>query len=113
MLLFLKHLPPRIITHGHVDVKYAHYGLNFYNVDANYIMESFAKLLQDLEKTTNIFSSCFIRGSGTTSLYDVVLDGKEVCLTSLEECSQQLVHGEVLPPTLYEQLGNCANNNKY
>ena len=57
MLLFSTHPPPCIITHGHVDVKYAHYGLNFYNGDANHIVESFAKLLQDLEKTTNIFFS--------------------------------------------------------
>ena len=114
MLLFFKDPPPPcIITHGHVNVEYVYYGLNYYNGDANHIQESFAKLLQDLEYTTNIFFSCFIRGSGTTPLYEVVLYGKEVFLTSLEECSQQLVPGKVLPPTLYEQFGNCAHNNKY
>lgn len=96
-----------------MNVEYVYYGLNYYNGDANHIQESFAKLLQDLEYTTNIFFSCFIRGSGTTPLYEVVLYGKEVFLTSLEECSQQLVPGKVLPPTLYEQFGNCAHNNKY
>ena len=74
------------------------------------LLQNFYKILK---KPPTSFFSCFIQGSGTTPLYEVVLDGKEECLTSLEECSQQLVHGKVLPPTLYEQLGNCANNNKY
>lgn len=34
-----------MITHGHVDVKFAHYGLDFYPSNANYNIDSFAKLL--------------------------------------------------------------------
>ena len=46
-----------MIEHGHVDVKYAHYVLDFYLGDANHKVESFAKLLQDLEKPSTS-SSC-------------------------------------------------------
>jgi hypothetical protein len=38
-----------MIAHDHVDVKYAHYGLDFYPGDANHIVGSFAKLLRDLK----------------------------------------------------------------
>ena len=40
-----------MIVYGHVDVKYAHYGLDFYLGDANHMVGSFAKLLRDLEKS--------------------------------------------------------------
>ena len=39
-----------MIEHGHVNVKYVHYGLDFYPNDANHIVGSFVKLLCDLEK---------------------------------------------------------------
>ena len=38
-----------ILAHGHGDVRYAHYGLDLYPHDANYTIESFAKLLRDLK----------------------------------------------------------------
>ena len=41
---------PCLITHGHGDVKYAHYSLNFYVDNANHTVGSFEKLLRDLEK---------------------------------------------------------------
>ena len=37
-----------MFAHGHVDVKYAHYGLDFYPGDANHTVGSFPKLLRDL-----------------------------------------------------------------
>ena len=39
-----------MITHGHGDVKYAHYGLLIYLRDAYHTVGSFAKLLRDLKK---------------------------------------------------------------
>ena len=39
----------RMLAHGHGDVRYAHYGLDLYPYDANYIVGSIAKLLRDLE----------------------------------------------------------------
>ena len=34
-----------ILAHGHGDMRYAHYGLDLYSHDANYIVGSFVKLL--------------------------------------------------------------------
>ena len=39
-----------MIAHGHGDVKYVHYGLDFYPGDANRTVGSFAKILCDLDK---------------------------------------------------------------
>ena len=46
-----------ILTHGHVDQRYAHYGLNLYSHDANYTIGSFAKVLRDLEALPKSSSS--------------------------------------------------------
>ena len=43
-----------ILAHGHVDQRYAHYGLDLYSHDANYTVESFAKVLRDLEAPSKI-----------------------------------------------------------
>ena len=49
-----------MIAHGHVDVKYAHYGLDFYLGDTNHTIGSFAKLLQDLERPPTLSSCGFL-----------------------------------------------------
>ena len=74
-----------MIIHGHVDVKYVHYGLDFYPSDANHIVGSFAKKLRDLEKPTMSSSHALFKGFGTTPFYELVLDEEEMCLTSLVE----------------------------
>ena len=38
-----------MLAHGHGNVRYAYYGLDLYPHDANYIVELFTKLLQDLK----------------------------------------------------------------
>ena len=87
-LLFTHHLFfSGMIVHGHGDVKYAHYGLDFYPGDANHTVGSFAKLLRDLEKPPVHSSRAFFDGCGTTPLYEAVLQGKEVCMSSLLEPS--------------------------
>ena len=48
-----------MIAHIHGDVKYAHYGLDFYPDDANYTVGSFAKFLRDLEKSSAHSSRVF------------------------------------------------------
>ena len=45
-----------MIAHGYGDVKYVHYGLDFYPGDANHIVGSFAKLLRNFEKPA-VYSS--------------------------------------------------------
>ena len=103
---------PGMIAHGHVDVKYAHYGLDFYHGDANHTVGSFAKLLRDLESPPTSSSRALFVGCGTTPIYEAVLEGKEVCLSSLQEPHEQPVLAKVLPPTLHVQLDNCAKDNK-
>ena len=73
-----------MITYGHVDVKYVHYGLDFYPGDANHTVGSVAKLLEDLEKLPTSSFCALFEGFGTTSLYEALLAGNNVCLTSLE-----------------------------
>ena len=58
-----------MIVHGHGDIKYAHYGLDFYPDDANHTVGSFAKLLRDLENPPAYSSRALFDGSGTTPLY--------------------------------------------
>ena len=38
-----------MLAHGHVNQRYAHYGLDIYLHNANYTVGPFAKLLRDLE----------------------------------------------------------------
>jgi hypothetical protein len=37
----------RMLVHGHIDICYAHYILDLFAQDSNYVVGSFAKLLQD------------------------------------------------------------------
>jgi hypothetical protein len=101
-----------MISHSHGDVKYVHYGLNFYHSDANHTVGSFAKLLRDLEKPPVHSSRVLFDGCGTTPLYQTVLAGKEVCISSLSDSPLELVCAKALPPTLHVQLDNCAKDNK-
>ena len=74
-----------MIAHDHGDIKYILYGLDFDLGDPNHTVGSFAKLLRDLEKPLVHSSRVFFDSCGTTSLYEVVLQGKEVCISSLPE----------------------------
>ena len=59
-----------MLTHGHGDVKYAHCSLDFYPHDVNYIVGSFAKLLQDLELPPKTSSGALFQNSQSTPLYE-------------------------------------------
>ena len=101
-----------MIAHSHEDVKYVHYGLDFYPGDANYTVGSFAKLLRDLEKPPVHSSHALFDGCGTTPLYEAVLEGKEVCMSSLPEPPREPISAKPLPPTLHVQLDNYLKDNK-
>ena len=101
-----------MIAHNHVDVKYVHYGLDFYPGDANHTVKSFAKLLRDLESPPTSSSRALFVGCGATPIYEVVLEGKEICLSSFQEPSEQHVLAKPLTRTLHVQLDNCAKDNK-
>ena len=74
-----------MIAYGHEDVKYAHYGLDFYPGDSNHTVGSFAKLLHDFEKLPVHSTRALFDGCGTTPLYEAMLAGKEICMLSLPE----------------------------
>ena len=101
-----------MIAHGHWDVKYAHYGLDFYPSDANHMVGSFAKILRDLEKSPVHSSRAFFDGCGTTPLYETILQVKKICMSSLPESIGNLIIEKPLPPTLHIQLDNYAKDNK-
>jgi hypothetical protein len=101
-----------MIAHGHGDVKYAHYAFDLYPADSNHTIGSFARLLHDLEKPPAYSSGLLFEDTGSTPLYEVVLDGKDVYLHSLSEPPNKSVVAKKLPPTLRVQLDNCAKDNK-
>ena len=101
-----------MIAHGHRDVKYAHYGLDFYLGNANHTVGSFAKPLHDLENPPIHFSRALFDGCGTIPLYEAVLQGKEICMSALPEPPREPICAKPLPPTLHVQLDNCAKDNK-
>ena len=68
-----------MIAHKHGDVCYAHYGLDIFPYDSNYIIGSMTKLLRDLEEPTIIL---FV-GSRCTTLFCGILKGVEICKVSL------------------------------
>jgi hypothetical protein len=90
-----------IIPHGHGNVKYAHYGLDFYPSDVIHTVGSFAKLLRNLKKPPIYSSRALFDGCGTIPLYEMVLAGREVCMLSLPEPSGELICTKPLPSTLH------------
>lgn len=92
--------------------KYAHYGLYFYPSDANHKIGSSVKLLRDLEKPPVHSFHVLFDGSRRTPLYEALLHGKEVCMSSLSDPPQEPILAKSLLPTLYMQLDNCVNDNK-
>ena len=83
-----------------------------YPADSNHTIGSFAKFLHDLEKPPSYSSILLFENSGSTPLYEAVMDGKDVCPHSLPEPPSENVIATNLPPTLRVQLDNCAKDNK-
>ena len=103
---------PGMIVHSYGHIKYVHYDLDFYSDDANHTVNSFAKLLRDLENLPVCSSHALFDGCGMTPLYKTVLQGKKVCMSSLSELPKEPTFAKPLPPTLHVQLNNCAKDNK-
>ena len=62
-----------ILAYGHVDQRYAHYGLDLYSHDSNYRVRSFAKVLKDLEAPPKSSSRKLFPESNSHPLYSVLL----------------------------------------
>ena len=86
--------------------------VNLYPADSNHTIGSFAKLLRDLEKLPSYSLRLLFENSGSTPLYEAILDGKDVCLHSLPKPPSEDVIATNLPPTVHVQLHYCAKENK-
>ena len=101
-----------MIAHGQGDVRYAHYGLDIFSHDANYTVGSFAKLLRDLELPPKSTSRELFTGSGSSPLFQALLEGSETCKSSLSPAPQTPLPAVPLPPILNVQMDNAASDNK-
>ena len=101
-----------ILAHGHNDGWYAHYGLEVFAHDSNYIVESLAKLLRDLERPPKSSSQQLFEDSRSIPLFQVVLDGAKMCETSLSPLAKTPIQSTLLLPILNVQMDNATIDNK-
>ena len=86
-----------MIAHGHGDVHYAHYGLDIFLHDSNYIVGSLAKLLQDVENPPKYSSRELFTQSGSTPIFRTVLQGSDICTASLRVAPKIPIPATPLP----------------
>ena len=101
-----------MIAHRHGDVRYAHYGLDIFPHDSNYIIGLMAKLLRDLEEPPKSSSRQLFVGSGSTALFCGILKGAEMCEVSSGLQPETLVQATALPPVLNVEMNNATGDNK-
>ena len=101
-----------MIAHGHGDVWYAHYGLDIFPSDSNHTMGSIAKLLRDLELPLKHSSRDLFNGGRSTPLFAALLDGAEMCESSLHPSCGNPIAALPLLPILNLQLDNTSGDNK-
>jgi hypothetical protein len=101
-----------MIAHGHGDIRYAHYGLDFYPANLNHTMGSLAKLLQDLEDVPKFVSWKKIPHTHASPIFDALLEGGGLCSSSLPPPPVEPVMPRFLPPILNLQLDNACSDNK-
>jgi hypothetical protein len=101
-----------MLEHGHGDVCYAHYSLDIFAHDANYIVGSFAKLLHNLERPLKSSSCRLFDDSKSSLLFEAVLSRAETCEAALPPLSRTPCTATPLPPILNVQVDNAARNNK-
>ncbi|KAG0572237.1 hypothetical protein KC19_VG078600 [Ceratodon purpureus] len=101
-----------MIAHRHGDIRYAHYGLDIYPSDSNHTVGSLAKLLRDLESTPMACSGELFSGDRIAPLFQAVLNGANICRSSLPPIPRTPVPAKPLPPILNVQLDNACSDNK-
>ena len=101
-----------MITHGHGDVRYAHYALDIFSSDSNHIVGSIAKLLRDLELALKYSLHELFSGSRSVKLFTALLVGVEMCTSSLPPRPTELVATKLLLPIMNLQLDNASKDNK-
>jgi hypothetical protein len=90
----------RLISDGHGDLWYAHYGLDIYPSDLNHIVGSIAKLLRDLECPPVSSTRQLFVGSGSSPLFEALLTGADMCKDSLPPLATAPVLAAPLPRVL-------------
>ena len=101
-----------MIAHGHEDVWYAHYGLDIFPSDSNHAVGFIAKLLRDLELPPKHSSRDMFNGGRFAPLFATLLDGAEMCESSLHPSCGNPIAAVPLPPVLNLQLDNASGDNK-
>ena len=101
-----------ILAHGHVDQRYAHYGLDLYSHDANYTVGSFAKVLKDLEAPPKSSFRELFPELNSHPLYSVLLRGGEMYMDPLGPPPKTTIPAKPLPPILNVQMDNAVSDNK-
>ena len=101
-----------ILAHGHLDQRYAHYGLGLYFHDANYTVGSFAKVLRDLKVPPKSSSRELFPESNSHPLYSALLRGVEMCMDPLDLPLDIPILAKPLPPILNVQMDNVVSDNK-
>ena len=87
-----------------------HYSLDLYSHDANYTVESFAKVLRDLEGPPKSSSRELFPESNSHPLYSALLQGAEMCMDPLGPPLDIPISTK--PPILNVQMENAISNNK-
>ena len=101
-----------ILAHGHVDQHYAHYGLDLYSHDANYMVGSFAKVLRNVEVPPKPSSRELFLESNSHPLYSTLLRGAEMCMDPLGPPLDIPIPAKPFPPILNVQMDNAISDNK-
>ena len=101
-----------MITHGHVDNQYVHYGVDLYPSDLNYTVDSLAKVLWDLEDIPKFASKQIFPNVNTLLLFNALLEGGNVCNSLLFPAQDKCVIPKSFPLVLNLQLDNACLNNK-
>ena len=101
-----------MLGQGHGDQRYAHYGLDLYLHDANYTVESFAKLLRDPKAPPKSSIRELFPESSSHPLYAALLKGSEICVDALGPAPDIPILPRTLPPILNVQMDNAVSDNK-
>jgi hypothetical protein len=96
-----------IIAHGHGDIRYAHYGLDLYPTDSNHTVGSVAKVLRDLEDVPKFVSRQIFPDIHASPLSEAVLEGGNVCNSSLPPPPKRICCAKSTPSCLASPIRQC------
>jgi hypothetical protein len=96
-----------MIAHGHGDIRYAHYALDLYPANSNHTVGSIVKVLRDLEDVPKFVSREIFPDNHASPLFDAVLEGGEVCNSSLSPLPKRIYCAKNTPSYLAYPIGQC------